>query len=104
MTIRLWDMHTGEHKKTLNGHKHRVYSVAFSPDGETLASGSEDNTIRLWSVDTGETKMILTGHAGEFEGFNGGPVSLKVSRALPLVLMVKPSQVAVVTTLFIYGI
>ena len=77
MTIRLWDMHTGEHKKTLNGHKHRVYSVAFSPDGETLASGSEDNTIRLWSVDTGETKMILTGHAGEFEGFNGGPVSFE---------------------------
>jgi len=28
-----------------------VLSVAFSPDGKTLASGSEDNTIKLWGVE-----------------------------------------------------
>ena len=70
-------MRTGAHKKTLNGHQHRVYSVAFSPDGKTLASGSDDNTVRLWRVDTGETERILTGHAGEFEGIDNGPSSIE---------------------------
>jgi len=38
----------------LTGHKNTVLSVAFSPDGKTLASGSADQTIRLWNFATGE--------------------------------------------------
>lgn len=34
----------------LSGHTGHVYSVAFSPDGQTLASGSRDNTVRLWQL------------------------------------------------------
>ncbi|CAD8167247.1 unnamed protein product [Paramecium pentaurelia] len=37
-------------------------SVCFSPDGNTLASGSEDNSIRLWDVKTGQQKAQLDGH------------------------------------------
>ena len=41
-----------------------VNSVAFSPDGTTLASGAgrPDNTVRLWDVATGQHKATLTGH------------------------------------------
>jgi WD40 repeat protein len=32
------------------GHTDFVYSVAFGPDGQTLASGSADKTVRIWTV------------------------------------------------------
>jgi WD40 repeat protein len=48
----------------LEGHTGRVLSVAFSPGGRTLASGSEDKTIILWDVSTGQQIRTLEGHAG----------------------------------------
>ena len=45
-------------------HDGRVHSVAYSPDGKTLASGSGDQTIKLWDVTTGKERATLKGHTG----------------------------------------
>jgi WD40 repeat protein len=45
----------------LEGHESVVYSVSFSPDGKTLASGSDDKTIKLWNVETGKQIRSLKG-------------------------------------------
>ena len=60
--IWLYDAQTGEELDLLTGHTDQVYSVAFSPDGNTLASGSWDNTIHLWNAHTGEHIRTLSGH------------------------------------------
>ncbi|CAC5341881.1 hypothetical protein PLAN_150001 [Planktothrix rubescens CCAP 1459/22] len=46
----MWDVQSQREIATLTGHSYRVKSVAFSPDGRTLASGSGgwNNTIKLW--------------------------------------------------------
>jgi WD40 repeat protein len=49
---------------TLEGHLDWVSSVAFSPDGNVLASGSSDGTVRLWDTGTGAALQTLKGHSG----------------------------------------
>ena len=49
-------------RATLRGHTDFVTSVAFSPHGRTLATGSWDDTIRLWNPRTAEHLKTLTGH------------------------------------------
>ncbi len=48
--------------RTLKGHTKDVTSVAFSPDGQTLASGSDDGTLRLWNLASGKELRTLTRH------------------------------------------
>jgi len=44
------------------GHGNNVHDVKFSPDGQTLASGSTDGTVKLWNVNTGKAFRTLSGH------------------------------------------
>ncbi|KAL2140827.1 hypothetical protein VTI28DRAFT_3191 [Corynascus sepedonium] len=48
--------------QTLEGHSHWVWSVAFSPDGQRLASGSRDYTIKIWEAASGSCLHTLQGH------------------------------------------
>ena len=59
----LWQLHHHE-KATLAEHAGRVSSVAFAPDGKTLAWGGQEGTVKLWDVATRRALATLEGGAG----------------------------------------
>jgi len=59
LTVRLWDIRTGECLKILQGHTSRINSVAFNSEDQIIAACSRDGTIILWDVETGECLKIL---------------------------------------------
>ena len=74
-TVRMWDVETRELKGTLGGsleatsierrgHRYAARSVAFSPDGNILASGGRGGRVFLWDADTGRLKQFILRHAG----------------------------------------
>ncbi|CAA0839972.1 WD-40 repeat family protein [Striga hermonthica] len=66
-TIKLWDVDAGRQLHSLNGHRDPVYSVAFSPNGDYLASGSLDKCLHVWSVKEARIVRTFSGNGGIFE-------------------------------------
>jgi transducin (beta)-like 1 len=66
-TIKLWDMTVGKEMCSLNKHVDPVYSVAFSPNGDFIASGSFDRCLHIWSVKDGSLVKTYRGAGGIFE-------------------------------------
>jgi WD40 repeat protein len=67
-TIKLWDVSESNQQqrkpmRELQGHSDWIMSVAFSPDGSQLVSGSYDRTVRLWSAASGKLLKTLEGHS-----------------------------------------
>jgi transducin (beta)-like 1 len=66
-TVKLWDVEQGKCVQTLSKHVDPVYSVAFSPCGQYIASGSIDRYIYIYSVKDGKLVKSFRGSGGIFE-------------------------------------
>ncbi|MBN1285498.1 MAG: WD40 repeat domain-containing protein [Anaerolineae bacterium] len=71
-TVRIWDAESGEALLQIGQHKvgeepllineHQPRTVSFSPDGQTVVTGSRSHRARVWDVETGEELFQLIGH------------------------------------------
>ena len=60
--VRIVDVEANRDLRRCIGHTASVWSVAFSPDGTRMLSGSKDGSVRLWDVETGRELRRLDGH------------------------------------------
>lgn len=66
-------------ERTLSGHEGAVQSVAFSPDGTRILTGSRDKTARIWDARTGNLIETLNGHESAVQSVAFSPDGAKVA-------------------------
>ena len=72
--IKVWEVDSGVHLRSLRGHTASVNSIAFSPDSQWLVSGSRDRTIKLWDVYGGhEIRTLDADDCGEVRAVTFSP-------------------------------
>ena len=78
----MWDARTGAELAVLRGHQEGVNSVAFSPGGDRIVSGSEDKTMRVWDTRSGQCLDVIQ-RSGEVREIAAGPQAFPLSARAP---------------------
>jgi WD40 repeat protein len=66
-------------RRTLRGHSRTVMSVAFSPDGKRIATGSIDKTAKIWDTESGKELLTLRGHSNTVESVAFSPDGKRIA-------------------------
>ncbi|TRU28466.1 MAG: hypothetical protein EWV92_21750 [Microcystis aeruginosa Ma_MB_S_20031200_S102] len=69
-----------QEKNQLQGHRGTIYSVSISPDGQKIATASQDGTVKIWNQ-KGENIQTLTGHQGAVYSVSFSPDGQKIATA-----------------------
>ena len=59
--VKIFDVTTGKHVRSFEGHTHHVLDVSWKADNTSIASAGADNVIKVWNVDTGEQRRTIGG-------------------------------------------
>jgi WD40 repeat protein/serine/threonine protein kinase len=105
LSLRVWDVKTGQTRHVFRTKTWPAHSLAFSPDETQLAAGNDDATVMLWDLETGKEVGTYRGHTGSVMALcfspNGqrlislgmdGEVKTWDARRGPEVLVLKPRQ------------
>jgi len=63
----------------LEGHTYHINSIAFSPDGKKLATGSVDNSAKIWDLESGKQTLSLDGHTNNVTSVAFSPDGKKLA-------------------------
>src|SRR5207248_11021001 len=89
MTVQIWEAATGRLIFTYSGHTDEVYTVAWSPDGQHIASGGKDHMVQVWPVPLFESNkqpqksppIAYYGHARSVQAVAWSPDSRDIASA-----------------------